>query len=85
MIAIFNSRASAKETANAIHLWRQENVPGYTAESWANCHLSDKDYDAAYKHQTAALWYVPIPGDYPYEGETVDELPEGWRPEPEGL
>ena len=98
MIAIFNNRASAKATSRAIHLWRQANVPGYSAESWANCNLPDEEYDALYKHQTYALWYVPIPGDMPlasddpeevlpYTGEVVGELPDGWKPvvEMEGL
>lgn len=104
MIAIFESRESAKETANAIHMWRQANVPGYWKDangnivttSWANCNLPDEEYDALYKHQTDALWYVPIPGDMPltsddpeevlpYTGGVVDELPNGWRPEGEGL
>lgn len=85
MIAIFDTRQAAKDLAATIHTWRQANVPGYTATSWANCDAPDEEYDLAYKHETEDRWYVPLPADMMFEVETVEALPEGWRTEPREL
>ena len=89
MLTILSDRQSAKDLAAQIQAWREANVPHYNATSWANCELSDADYDVLYKHQSQNLWYVPLPDDYLQTGidcgTPVDSLPDGWKPVVEGI
>ena len=81
MILITNSRTEAKQIAQQIQAWREANIEGYNAESWANCQLPDEEYDKLYKHQTDDLWYIPIDIENALALEGVDSLPDGWRAE----
>ena len=79
MIKITDNRESAKQIAKDIHLWRQANIQGYSADSWANCNDSDSDFDAIYKHQTLDMWYVPLDNESGIGQEgAVEILPDGW-------
>ena len=86
MITITNNRQTAKDIAYQIHEWRTSNITGYNATSWANCELSDVEYDALYKHQTDDLWYVPLDNLTPLEIEKSDSIPNGWfKPSDESI
>jgi len=82
MLTILTSRQEAKDLATKIHKWRQENIKGYNATSWANENLPDKEFDKLYKHQKDELWYIPMPNeDIGLKVVTIESLPVGWRVE----
>lgn len=79
MIKITDTREKAKQIAKDIHLWRQANIQGYSADSWANCNDSDSDFDTLFKHQTLDMWYVPLDNESGIGQEgAVGSLPDGW-------
>ena len=82
MIKITTTRTEDKQIAKDIHLWRQANIQGYSADSWANCNDSDSEFDAIYKHQTDELWFTWIDAEncLGLEG-LVESLPDGWKVE----
>lgn len=69
----------AKNVALEINNWRKANIEGYNAVSWADCELTDVEYDKSYKHQTDDLWFVPLDNDTPLTVERIKDLPEGWK------
>lgn len=79
MIKIITTRIQSKSIAQQIQNWRKDNIVGYNAESWANCDLSDNEYDSLYKHQTEELWFVPLDNENCLNIQDIIELlPEGW-------
>ncbi len=89
MLTILTSRQEAKDLAEQIHKWRQDNIKGYNATSWANENLPDKEYDKLYKHQKEELWQVPLAHDDKgaviMKEAQIDVLPEGCRAEATGM
>jgi hypothetical protein len=71
MIALLNTEQAAIDLSNSIHDYLCDNREGYKDQTtkWADLNKSDSE----------DKWMVKIPPDYPYEGETVESLPENWR------
>lgn len=95
--ALLNSRDDALGLAANIHSWRGADIPRYNATNWSSCTEAAPTFDGKHKHKTDARWEVPLPHDWETtkektkrdkeigDLEEVGELPEGWRPEQEGL
>ena len=71
MIAILNTEKEAIDLSNAIHKYLTKNRKGYNASKWSDLNKSGSE----------DKWMVKIPSDYPYNGDTVDKLPDNWRKE----
>lgn len=70
MIALLNTEQAAIDLSNSIHAYLTDNREGYADQTtkWSELNKSDSE----------DKWMVKIPEDYPYEGETVESLPENW-------
>lgn len=73
MIAILDTENEATLLAADIHIYLTENRDGYNAEKWQDLDKSD----------SAELWAVAIPPDYPYHKTTYVDYLQDWNIEAE--